>query len=54
MSNIYVTIWAKYIFIKCDSTKHLSGHQIKKVEIGGARGLYGTHEKYIQGFRKEI
>ena len=31
-------------------TKYYSDDQIKKNEMGRARGMYGGEERYIQGF----
>jgi hypothetical protein len=31
-------------------TKHYSGDQIKKIEMGGACGTYGEEERCMQGF----
>jgi hypothetical protein len=37
----------------CDLTKYYPGNQIKKNEIGGARGTYGLQERCIQFFGGE-
>jgi hypothetical protein len=34
-------------------TKHYSGDEIKKNEIGDACSMYGEEEKYVQGFGRE-
>jgi len=38
----------------CTFTKHYSGDHIKKVEMGGACGMYGEKERRIQGFGGQI
>ena len=38
----------------CIFTKYNSGDQMKKIEMGGARGTYGAEERRTQDFGGQI